>query len=317
MNTNTTALSMTGMLGLALAIGSGGCGHAAISPQLVSARATMATARVSSAASLEPDELLLAERTLTAAEREEDGSVVEAHYAYVAERQTRVAMSDARRGQIEQGAIDDEAAYHEELERLARERGVALSSMEEQLTDSQQTVDAQRTQLAEGDAALSAEERARHDAEAREAAAMERLRTLATVRAEPTETVITLSGELLFVTGRSDLRPEARERLMAVAEALRAAPGQTVLIEGFTDSRGSTEHNLDLSQRRADSVRDFLLAEGVPADRVRALGRGEEEPIAGNDTAEGRANNRRVEISLRPSGATVASVDSPDGHMAP
>jgi outer membrane protein OmpA-like peptidoglycan-associated protein len=71
-------------------------------------------------------------------------------------------------------------------------------------------------------------------------------------------------------------------------------------VEGHTDSQGTDAHNLDLSQRRAESVRAALLARGYDASRVQAVGIGEARPVADNNTAEGRANNRRVEIIIQP-----------------
>jgi outer membrane protein OmpA-like peptidoglycan-associated protein len=284
----------------ALASAAAGCGRAAISPQLSGARAVMAEARSGAAARLEADELLVAQRALTVAEGQDDGSPREIHYAYLAERQTRIAMANARRQQIEQGVERDEAAYQAELERIARERGVALVSTTRALADRTDTVHAQQAELDAQQVRLAQEQQARLAAEARAADAMARLRELASVRQEASETIITLSGEVLFESGRSELRPEARTRLLAVAEALRESPNQSAIVAGYTDSRGTDSTNLALSQARAESVRAFLVTEGVPSDRVRAEGRGEASPIASNDTAEGRANNRRVEIILRP-----------------
>lgn len=294
-NSTMTMLAIAG----AMAGATAGCGHAAISPQLSGARATMEEARSGAAARLEPDELLVAQRTLTEAEHAEDGSPREAHLAYVAERQTRMAMSDARRDAIEAGTVEDQHDYQRELERVARERGVALDVTQRQLADRDETVARQDDTIAQHEVALSAEQQARRDAEARATDAMARLRALATVREEPTETVITLSGEVLFRTGRSELLPEARDRLSPVADAMRATE-QTAVISGFTDSVGTDEHNQALSQRRAEAVRDFLVSAGVPTASLRAEGRGEASPIATNDTVEGRAYNRRVEIALHP-----------------
>lgn len=291
-----------------------GCGSAAmISPQLSTARAVMAQARAGSAQRLEPDEVLAAQRTLNLAENQVDGSLDERHYAYVAERQTRVAMANARRTLIEQGVEEDRGEYQEELERIARERGVELVSTQDALVDSQdaladtdRVVNDQQRELIASDAALAAEQRARIDAEARATAALERLRTLASVRVEADETIITLSGEVLFLTDSAALKPEARERLTAVAEAMQASPNQHAIVAGYTDSRGTDSHNRELSLARANTVREFLMSAGVPAASVRSEGRGESNPVAGNQTADGRANNRRVEIILRPSSATVA-----------
>ena len=299
-----------------------GCGSAAmISPQLSTARAIMAEARAGSAQRLEPDEVLAAQRTLNLAENQVDGSLGERHYAYLAERQTRVAMADARRTLIEQGVEEDEGEYQEELERIAHERGVELESTQDALADSDRVVAAQQQELIAADrvvddqpreliasdAALAAEQRARIDAEARAAAALQRLRALASVRVEADETIITLSGEVLFVTDSAELRTEARERLTAVAEAMQASPDQHAIVAGYTDSRGTDSHNRELSLARANTVRDFLMSAGVPAASIRSEGRGESNPIAGNRTADGRANNRRVEIILRSSSATVAA----------
>jgi outer membrane protein OmpA-like peptidoglycan-associated protein len=287
----------------ALALSGAGCGHAAITPQLAAARAVMQEARSGAAAQLEPDELLVAQRTLSLAEGQADGSFRESHYAYIAERQTRVAMADARRAQIEQGVARDEQAYQLELERVARERGVALESTTRALAEREQTLQEQQSTLAAREAELAREQEARQHAEANAADAMARVRELASVRQDAHETVITLSGEVLFETDRAVLRPEAQSRLLAVADALRSSPEQSAVIAGYTDSRGSDSYNQELSQRRAESVRDYLLGEGVPVDRVRAEGRGEASPIASNDSPEGRANNRRVEIILRPTPA--------------
>lgn len=300
----------TGTLTLSLGLlAATACGHAAISPQLSGARAVMDEARDGPAQRLEPDELLEAQRTLTLAEGQADGSAAEMHYAYVAERQTRVAMANARRQLVEQGVEQDQSDYQQELERVARERGVALDTSQDALADRQRTVERQRNELAASDQALAAEQEARRVAEADTAAALERLRALANVRVEATETIITLSGEVLFETNAAVLRPEARERLVAVAEAMRASPNQSGIVAGYTDSRGTDSRNLALSQSRSDTVRDFLVGAGVAAHRLRSEGRGEASPIASNDSAEGRANNRRVEIILRPM-ATVATVPS-------
>jgi outer membrane protein OmpA-like peptidoglycan-associated protein len=94
------------------------------------------------------------------------------------------------------------------------------------------------------------------------------------------------------------LMPGAASRLDQVADALATTSNRNVLVEGFTDSQGSDTHNLDLSQRRADAVRDYLVHRGYESARIRANGVGEGSPIADNSTAEGRANNRRVEIIL-------------------
>ena len=109
--------------------------------------------------------------------------------------------------------------------------------------------------------------------------------------------VITLSGSVLFRSNDATLLPAAQTRLDQVAAAL-VAKGRDVTVEGYTDSRGSQATNLNLSQRRAESVRGYLVSRGFPTERIVARGMGPDRPIAENTNAEGRANNRRVEIVI-------------------
>jgi len=290
-----------------------GCGGSAITPQLRDARATMDEARQSSAATLKPEGLLVAQRSLERAEAQSDGSRSEAHFAYVAERQTRIAMAEARQLELEQNMEADRERYRTELETLARSRGEALEESQRTLDQQRGTLEEQQRAMQQTQEQLAAEQAARQQAEQRAEQAMARLRELAAVRQSGGETVITLSGEVIFETDSANLRDTARERLLAVADALRSEPNQMAVVEGHTDSRGSDEYNQRLSQRRAEAVRDYLIGEGVPAARMQAVGRGEESPVSSNDSAEGRAGNRRVEIHLRPiPGAPQTPTAMPD-----
>lgn len=115
--------------------------------------------------------------------------------------------------------------------------------------------------------------------------------------------VITLSGSVLFASGKSELLPAAQARLSEVAQALtQQSPDAKIVVEGHTDSQGSQDFNLELSAKRAQAVRDYLASHGVAPDRISSEGMGFSRPIADNKTAEGRANNRRVEIVVQPSG---------------
>ena len=111
--------------------------------------------------------------------------------------------------------------------------------------------------------------------------------------------VITLQGELLFKTARSDLKPAAMAKLDRIAEALKGKD-QPIAITGYTDNVGALDTNLRLSQMRAESVRTYLVSKGIPRDLVTAQGRGPESPVADNESVEGRAQNRRVEIVVQP-----------------
>ena len=101
-----------------------------------------------------------------------------------------------------------------------------------------------------------------------------------------------------FGTGQTDLRPAPRAAVAAVAEYLLASPGRVVLVEGFTDSTGNEERNLDLSVRRAAAVKARLVEAGVDPDRIVTAGYGQQYPVAPNDTAEGQRQNRRIEITV-------------------
>lgn len=114
-------------------------------------------------------------------------------------------------------------------------------------------------------------------------------------RVEERRTVITLSGSALFGTNDTMLLPTAQLRLNQLADTL-VAKGRAVVVEGYTDSSGSQASNVELSQRRADSVRTYLVSRGVPGATITARGLGPDRPVADNASAEGRANNRRVEI---------------------
>jgi outer membrane protein OmpA-like peptidoglycan-associated protein len=124
------------------------------------------------------------------------------------------------------------------------------------------------------------------------------LAKLATVKDEPRGMVITLSGGVLFASNREVLLPEARTRLEQVAEVLLTNRERNLTVEGHTDSQGSQSHNRDLSQRRAEAVRRYLMGRGYQGDLIQAHGLGKESPVADNATAEGRANNRRIEIVI-------------------
>ena len=119
--------------------------------------------------------------------------------------------------------------------------------------------------------------------------------------------VVTLEDVLFEVNG-ADLQPGAQVELLRLVEYLKRSPDRKILIEGHTDSTGSSEYNLRLSQLRAESVQSFLIGNGLPADRVRAIGYGETRPEAPNDSASGRQQNRRVEIVILDAGQSFADV---------
>ncbi|WP_309718767.1 OmpA family protein [Armatimonas sp.] len=108
-----------------------------------------------------------------------------------------------------------------------------------------------------------------------------------------------LTGDVLFDTAKATLKPEAQTFLAAVAEILKKNPGAKVEVGGHTDSQGKAASNLSLSDQRANSVRDFLTSKGVPGSTLLAKGYGSAKPIADNSSAEGRAKNRRITLTVQ------------------
>jgi OmpA-OmpF porin, OOP family len=111
---------------------------------------------------------------------------------------------------------------------------------------------------------------------------------------------IAKAGKIQFRRASAELDPSSFATLTQLANATNGCPGMIVEIEGHTDAEGVTERNQALSERRAQSVRTFLISAGVPQDRLEAIGYGEQRPVAPNDTAENRANNRRIEFTVKP-----------------
>ncbi|WP_347830429.1 OmpA family protein [uncultured Planktomarina sp.] len=114
------------------------------------------------------------------------------------------------------------------------------------------------------------------------------------------ELIVTMPQDILFALDSAAVRSDLRRDLGVVAGNLQAYPNSTISIEGHTDNTGTANYNRILSQRRANAVADILVNNGVPPARLYAVGRGENEPVASNLSVTGRAQNRRVEIVIRP-----------------
>lgn len=109
---------------------------------------------------------------------------------------------------------------------------------------------------------------------------------------------ITFDSGILFDVNRSELKPVAQANLVDLAEILQKYDDTNILVEGHTDATGTEEHNLNLSMARAQSAANYLAGRGVDATRFTTMGYGEEQPVANNETAEGRTLNRRVELAI-------------------
>jgi outer membrane protein OmpA-like peptidoglycan-associated protein len=301
------------------------------SKQLVSAREAYSQLSTSEATLTVPASVLEAKQALERAEREHEenaNSFRERSLAYVAERKAQLAASEADRHAAQQRIESADQRYIAVQQELRREARDDLSATQEQLRNVRErlanlkdTASERGQQLRATAAELEARERQLQDArekrleaERRLADAKARLEEVASFKQEPERMVITLDGAVLFRTGQSQLIPTARVKLDRVADMLKAQEHDgPVIIEGHTDSVGSDESNLQLSQARANSVREYLLTRGVDPARLQAIGRGEEHPIASNDDPDGRANNRRVQIIIPNPGAQSA----PSGDQQP
>ncbi len=138
------------------------------------------------------------------------------------------------------------------------------------------------------------------DKAAREALDKIAIMAIGAVRLDPRGTIICIPATSLFRDEAAALSPEAVEKLDLVAQALRGAREHQIVVEGYTDSDGDAASHRALSQRRAESVRAYLVAHGASAERVRANGLGAARPIADNETVRGRDRNRRIEIVIQP-----------------
>jgi len=131
---------------------------------------------------------------------------------------------------------------------------------------------------------------------------------LSDLKARQTERGIVLTiGDVLFAFGKSNLSPEAYRNVDKLADFLKNYQNRNVLIEGHTDSVGSDEYNLDLSQKRADSVKEKLVEDGIDPHRITTVGYGEKYPAVSNDTGANRALNRRVEVIILNEGVDPAT----------
>ena len=120
---------------------------------------------------------------------------------------------------------------------------------------------------------------------------------------EPARSAALTIPDLSFDSGTAGLSPGAKRRLDPLVASLRGDPGLSALVEGYTDDTGGREANLRISLSRAKAVKDYLIGQGIAADRIQTLGHGEQYPIASNATAEGRSINRRIEIVVHSAGS--------------
>lgn len=264
-----------------------GCGTSIPPKELIDARQAYQHASAGQAAQLVPAELHKAQEALAIAEKsfqDDPESFRTRDLAYIADRKAKMAealATTAAGNAATTKATKDYQATQNEI----------VKKTKEDLAASERSTALKAEQLA-------AEQNARLDAEHRAAVAQAELAKIAAVKEEARGLVITLSGSVLFASNKSELMPAAQNKLNQVVEALMATKERKLTVEGHTDSQGSSSYNQELSQQRADAVRSYIVSRGYPSDLIHAQGIGEDRPVADNASAEGRANNRRVEIIM-------------------
>lgn len=293
-------------------------GCAAVVPQqLTDAREAYRRASTGPAAQRTPAELHKASEALREAEESfvrEPKSYQTRDLAYIAQRSSESAEALADISQNTEAIAAANVEYEATQAQLVKDTRQQLDQSQVALAESQRGNErtagrlsaeresrldverraAQAQSATQGE--LAAEKVARQAADVRADDATAALARLAAVKQEERGLVITLSGSVLFASDKSALLPSAQARLGQVASVLLATRQRTLIVEGHTDSRGSESHNIDLSLRRAEAVRDFLIQKGYDRELISAQGIGPSRPVADNKSAEGRANNRRVEI---------------------
>jgi outer membrane protein OmpA-like peptidoglycan-associated protein len=234
-----------------------------------------------------------ADSAVRVAEQPQADKELAAYRVYLADRKVEIARAQAETSLAE----DQRAALSAQRERArlnARTREADAAHLA--AASSERQADAANLAAASSERQADAANLA---AASSEQQATELQRQIDVLQARPTDRGLVLTlGDVLFETGRSGLKMGATGNLNKLVVFLNRYPDRTALIEGYTDSVGSEDYNQGLSERRADSVKSYLVGEGIGATRLSASGKGERDPVASNDSAGGRQQNRRVEVII-------------------
>ncbi len=228
------------------------------------------------------------------AKRRADAEAAQAQ-AQAAQAQAEQARAAAEKAKAEAERMKEEAVAA--AQEASRQKEEAEKAKAEAVA--QQQVLSAETDKARAAAAQSESLRQQAEKEKQELRArlLQQLNSILATRDSARGLVANMS-DVLFRSGSFELLPAARERLAKVSGIVLAYPSLHVAIEGHTDSVGSDQYNQDLSEHRAESVRDYFVQQGIQSSAIEARGFGKTDPIASNDTAEGRQQNRRVELVL-------------------
>jgi len=236
----------------------------------------------------------------------------EADRAREAQEQREQAQQQLTEAQQQQQAAEQARQQAEQAAQQAAQERAAAEQARQQALQEQQNLKMQMQQAqAQAQQAQSAAQRAEMEREQTRQRLLTQLNQVLQTKDTARGLIVNMS-DVLFDFNKATLKPGARERLARVAGILLAYPDLHLQIEGHTDNIGSDSYNMQLSDRRAETVRDYLVNQGVPAQNVASRGLGKSDPVASNDTAAGRQMNRRVELVV--SGQSIqANTQTPGG----
>ena len=231
--------------------------------------------------------------------------------AAAAEREAKArAETEAQTRARQQAESDRETADRLRLEQMAAADKARAEAEARQRALNEEAERQRQAAAASEEARLKAE----HDKEELRARLLQQLNTILETRDTQRGLVVNMS-DVLFDSGQHTLRPLAREKLAKVSGIVLAYPGLKLQAEGHTDSVGSDAYNQKLSEKRAGSVRDYLVNQSVPADAITSVGLGKNDPVADNKSAKGRQQNRRVELIV--SGEVIGTKIGPAQNASP
>ena len=217
----------------------------------------------------------------------------------------RISAAQSETDRLRRDNDAQTAAAQIEADRLRRDNDAKTASAQIEADRLKRENDAQRA-ASQADLDRAAADRARAEADKTELRAQLLLQFNAILQTRDTARgLIVNMSDVLFDTAKFSLRPAAREKVARVAGILSGHPGLRMQVEGHTDSVGGDDYNQQLSENRATSVRDYLTGTGIPNTSVTSRGFGKTQPVASNDSASGRQQNRRVELVV--SGEIIGS----------
>jgi outer membrane protein OmpA-like peptidoglycan-associated protein len=269
-------------------------------PSVMTARQAVQTAEDARLIALKRQEEARLEAERTASAQREAQSKAEADRA----ARERAEAENQQRLAQEQQRI--------EAERRARAEAETGRARAEAELAAQRAANERQTSQAEVERARQAAEQAEREKQMLRTQLIEQFNRILETRDSARGLIVNMS-DVLFDTGKYTLKPGAREKLAKISGIVQAHPGLMLSVEGHTDSVGSDDYNQKLSEQRANSVRDYLVSQGVMSNTITASGFGEAQPVATNDNATGRQQNRRVEMVV--SGDIIGTPLSPTSSL--